>query len=107
MTKEQIISGLKFTEEMFLFDPSTGEKFTEPRNYMDKTTIDACRGAIKLLKQMPPKGHWIMKNNFIAGEYRPYAYMCSECGFKIEVCRGLSQDKGHNLFCQHCGADMR
>lgn len=53
MTREEIISGLKFTVEMFLFDPSTGETITEPRNDMDKTTIDACRGAIELLKQEP------------------------------------------------------
>lgn len=52
MTREEIISGLKFTVEMFLFDPATGEKYTEPRNDMDKTTIDACRGAIELLNQM-------------------------------------------------------
>ena len=53
MTREEIISGLKFTIEMFLFNPNTGEKYTEPRNDMDKTTIDACRGAIKLLEQEP------------------------------------------------------
>ena len=53
MTREEIISGLEFTVEMFLFNPSTGEKYTEPRNDMDKTTIDACRGAIELLKQEP------------------------------------------------------
>ena len=53
MTKEEIISGLKFTIEMFLFDPSTGETYQEPRNDMDKTTIDACKGAIELLKKEP------------------------------------------------------
>lgn len=53
MNREEIISGLKFTEEMFLFDPSTGKTFTEPRNNMDKTTIDACRCAIELLEQEP------------------------------------------------------
>lgn len=53
MTREEIISGLKFTVEMFLFNPGTGEKYTEPRNDMDKTTIDACKGAIELLKQEP------------------------------------------------------
>ena len=53
MTKEEIISGLKFTVEMFLFDPSIGEEYTEPRNDMDKITIDACRGAIELLEQYP------------------------------------------------------
>ena len=53
MTREGIISGLKFTIEMFLLNPSTGETITEPRNDMDKTTIDACRGAIELLEQKP------------------------------------------------------
>ncbi len=53
MTREEIISGLKFTVEMFLLDPSTGETITEPRNDMNKTTIDACRGAIELLEQEP------------------------------------------------------
>lgn len=51
MTREEVIQGLQFTIEMFLFDPSTGETLTEPRNDMDKTTIDACKGAIELLKQ--------------------------------------------------------
>ena len=53
MTIAEIISGLKFTIEMFLFDPSTGEKLTEPRNNMDKITLDACKGAIKALEQEP------------------------------------------------------
>lgn len=48
MTREEIISGLKFTVDMFLFDPSTGEAYTKPRNDMDKITIDACKGAIKI-----------------------------------------------------------
>ena len=51
MTRKEIIDGLKFTVDMFLFDTSTGETFTEPRNDMDKITIDACRGAIELLEQ--------------------------------------------------------
>lgn len=51
MTKEEIIGGLQFTVDMFLFDPNTGETYTEPRNDMDKTTIDACKGAIELLEQ--------------------------------------------------------
>ena len=51
MTRQEIIEGLKFTVEMFLFDPDTGETLTEPRNDLDRTTIDACRGAIELLEQ--------------------------------------------------------
>ena len=53
MTKEEIINWLKFTVEMFYLTPSTGEKYTEPRNDMDKTTINACKGAIELLEQEP------------------------------------------------------
>lgn len=52
MTIQDIIDGLQFTVDMFLFDPFTGETHTEPRNDMDKTTIDACKEAIKLLKEM-------------------------------------------------------
>ena len=51
MSVKEIIDGLKFTVDMFLFDPNTGETFTEPRNDLDKTTIDACKGAIELLEQ--------------------------------------------------------
>jgi len=53
MTRKEIISGLQFTIDMFLFNPNTGETLTEPRNDMDKTTIDACKGAIELLEQAP------------------------------------------------------
>ena len=73
MTKEEIISGLKFTVEMFLLDPSTGETITEPRNDMDKTTIDACRGAIELLEQEPKTGHF----------YPP----CEDCNKKMDEIR--------------------
>lgn len=52
MTIEEIINGLEFTVEMFLSDPFTGEKYTKPRNDMDKTTIEACKGAIKILKEI-------------------------------------------------------
>lgn len=51
MTRKEIIDGLKFTVDMFLFDPNTGETYIEPRNDMDKTTVDACKGAIELLEQ--------------------------------------------------------
>ena len=50
MTREEIIQGLKFTVDMFLFDPINGEQLTEPYNDLDKITIDACNGAIELLK---------------------------------------------------------
>ncbi len=53
MTREEIIQGLQFTIDMFLLDPNTGETYEEPRNDMDLTTINACRGAIELLEQEP------------------------------------------------------
>jgi hypothetical protein len=53
MTKDEIIQGLQFTIDMFLFDPTTGEMLKDPRNDMGKTTIDACKGAIELLEQQP------------------------------------------------------
>ena len=53
LSREEVIQGLQFTIEMFLFDTSTGETLTEPRNNLDKATIDACKGAIELLKQQP------------------------------------------------------
>lgn len=136
MTRKEIIDGLKYTVDMFLFDATTGETYTEPRNDMDKITIDACRGAIKelqdnsyelwkesyevehernfrleekinALEQEPKTGHWKIipfSNNH--GEYRPNKYACSECGWEIDLCRGLQQDTGHRLFCEHCGAKM-
>lgn len=51
MTIKEIIDGLKFTVDMFLFDDVEGVMLTEPRNDLDKITIDACKGAIELLEQ--------------------------------------------------------
>ena len=53
MTTKQIIDGLKFTIEMFLLDPMTNERKTkEQLNDMDRTTVDACKGAIKALQTL-------------------------------------------------------
>lgn len=57
--------------------------------------------------QEPKSGHWkAVPFNSKHGEYRPKMYECSECGWKIDLCRGLQQDTGHRLFCEHCGARM-
>lgn len=54
MTREEIIEGLRFTVGMFLVNPFTGEERDEESlNNLDKTTVDACRGAIKILEQEP------------------------------------------------------
>lgn len=52
MTTKEIIDGLKFTVDMFLFNPSTGETYEVPMNEMDQITVNACRGAIELLEKM-------------------------------------------------------
>lgn len=63
--------------------------------------------AIEALEQEPRKGHWkVVPFNSQHGEYRPRKYACSECGWTIDLCRGLQQDTGHRLFCEHCGAKM-
>lgn len=96
MTREEIIDGLKFTVEMFLLDPSTGETITEPRNDMDNTTIDACRGAIELLEQEPKTGRWIITYPY--GKQNPI-YDCPYCH--------ASNSSVFKNFCPNCGADMR
>ena len=49
---ENVIKGLEFTKAMITFNPSTGEDI-EPENLNeeDKTSYDACVGAIALLKE--------------------------------------------------------
>ena len=54
MTKEEIIKGLHFTVGTFLVDPLTGEERDEESlNNLDKTAVNACSGAIKILEQKP------------------------------------------------------
>ena len=53
MTISEIISGLRFTAEMMLFDPNHGDVHTpDELNEDDRTTYDACMGAIALLKAL-------------------------------------------------------
>lgn len=54
--REMVIQGLEFTKEMLLFNPATGEsKEPEDLNDLDKTTYDACVGAIALLYRLAEK----------------------------------------------------
>ena len=49
---EKVIKGLEFTKAMITFNPSTGEDIDpENLNEANKTTYDACVGAIALLKE--------------------------------------------------------
>ena len=56
MDMENVIKGLEFTKAMITFNPSTGEDI-EPGNLNkeNKTTYDACVGAIALLKEQEDK----------------------------------------------------
>ena len=47
MTREEIKEGLRFTVDMFKFDPLTGEERT--LNELDTTTVNACEEAIKVI----------------------------------------------------------
>lgn len=103
MTRNEIIDGLTFTIQMFLFNANTGEIFTEPRNDMDKITIDACKGAIKLLEQGAKAGHWIANNLY---------YQCSCCRRNAPMVETGCLMNRHleallTDFCPNCGADMR
>lgn len=96
MTREEIIDGLKFTIDMFLFDPNTG-KSVEPRNDMDKITIDACKGAIELLEQM----RWIPCSERLPEENKD-VLMCLEWGIDI----GEYRDGGwHSEWINHYDDD--
>lgn len=96
MTREEIISGLEFTVDMFLFDPDTGETYDEPINDLDKTTIDACNGAIEFLKQEPKTGHWINGNSTCP--------CCGESKFK-DLDADIWAD-WKPKYCPNCGAKM-
>lgn len=53
---KKTIDGLQFTVDMFLFDPSTGVvKEKEQLNDLDRTTVDACENAIRILKAIGGK----------------------------------------------------
>lgn len=79
---------------------------------MSKWIVDIhgdIEGDYEIIKEYeePKTGHWkIVPDNSKHGEYRPNKYACSECGWEIDLCRGLQQDTGHRLFCEHCGAKM-
>lgn len=115
MTREEAVSNLNMISVAFV-EPVTKEQ----RKIIDDTigmainaleqlssyerTINKLTDAIS--KQEPKTGHWKIFPSNNNGEYRPRKYACSECGWEIELCRGLQQDTGHRLFCEHCGARM-
>lgn len=52
MTRKEIIDGLRMTMELTVFNSLTGENIpVENLNHLNRTTYDACKGAIELLKE--------------------------------------------------------
>ena len=94
--REKVINGLRFTSAMLLFNPLTGaEKAPSDLNEDDRTTYDACVGAIALLRD-PVKSIW--------KDYKGYAYaVCGECG--APMCHVLIfNDKYFDSnYCPCCG----
>ena len=99
---EKVIIGLEFTKAMITFNPSTGEDI-EPGNLneADKTSYDACVGAIAMLK----KQEAILLEN----QHKPYGIStnanspwisrCPRCGKKIEG--------KQTRFCKYCGQAVK
>lgn len=96
MTNEEAkkgIDGLKFTMEMFLFDPMSGEsKSPDCLNEMDKTTYDACAIGIKALEKQVPKKPYCYE------EHPDRLYVCSCCGSTSVV-----RDRIRMKYCSNCG----
>ena len=102
MDRQKIIAGLEFTKAMITFNPSTGEDIDpENLNEADKTTYDACVGAIAMLKEQEPillenqhKPYGISTN-----ANSPWISRCPRCGKKVEG----KQTK----FCKYCGQEVK
>ena len=74
MTIKEIIDGLQFTIDMFLFNPSTGE--IQPKHLLNedsRLTVDACEGAIDTMRKY-------QKIEQIVSDFREYQKGIS-CGF--------------------------
>lgn len=85
MDRENVISGLKYTAEMFLFDPATGyTKDPDDLNAADRITFDTCIGAIDLLKEQDAQS--VLSNRVCESE--PFRYVrkgfCPKCHQEME-----------------------
>ena len=97
MTIMKIIDGLYFTIGMILFNPLTGESKTpEQLNEDDRTTYDACMGAIDLLKAQEPG-----KVNITITQSDGWKEgNCPFCGMKVDSFYNWS-------FCGTCGRGLK
>jgi len=83
--REKVIKGLEFTKAMITFNPLTGEDI-EPENLNEenKTTYDACVGALALLKEQEAQS--VLSNRVCENE--PFRYVrkgfCPKCHQEME-----------------------
>lgn len=92
MKLNEIIEGLRFAVYMFLTDPATGERLTEPRNEKDKIAVNACRQAMLILERLERTG--------TMSEYRIFKVLetiknecenngdCYQCPYDETICFG-------------------
>ena len=100
MTIMKIIDGLYFTIGMMLFNPLTGESKTPDQlNEDDRTTYDACMGAIALLRMQEPVEPYM---DFDGDDI----WRCGKCGtslFHVTYSQADNNMKNYIKFCKHCG----
>ena len=99
----KIIDGLYFTIGMILFNPLTGESRTPDQlNEDDRTTYDACMGAIALLKAQEPiapvKVNRYMETDENGDWFSPETYDCGNCGVELH---------GKANYCHLCGRAVK
>ena len=99
----KIIDGLYFTIGMILFNPLTGESRTPDQlNEDDRTTYDACMGAIALLKAQEPiapvKVNRYMETDENGEWFSPETYDCGNCGVELH---------GKANYCHLCGRAVK
>ena len=91
--REKVLGGLEFIKAMITFDPSTGEDIDpETLNDANKTSYDACVGAIALLKEQeaakPEVGNI--------------------CGYSVYICGKCKSDLITRVkFCPWCGQAVK
>ena len=103
MDREKVIKGLEFTKAMITFNPSTGEDI-EPGNLNEenKTSYDACIGAIALLKEQEPK----MVQSIRKVAYRTLGY-CPSCGRGLDSYHDGNSGEHITHFCYNCGQAVK
>ena len=97
MTIKKIIDGLYFTVGMILFNPLTGGgKTPEELNEDDRTTYDACMGAIESLKAQEAVKP-VFERQFMSDIE---LYDCGKCGTSLGA-------KGIAKYCMKCGQAVK